>query len=86
VEGELLFWSGRTVWDQVKPVPSNGRILGRVNPGGFVAMNSWYSCPNGHRYSIGNCTRPWEERPCPVAGCNAIIGGTNHELQAGNRR
>jgi hypothetical protein len=46
----------------------------------------WYKCPNGHPYSVGNCTWPMEETRCPVPGCGKKIGGSNHKAVAGVTR
>ena len=46
----------------------------------------WYKCKNGHPYSVGNCTWPMEEARCPVPGCGARIGGSNHVAVAGEAR
>ena len=46
----------------------------------------WYRCPNGHRYTVGNCTWPMEESVCTSPGCGAVIGGRNHQPSAGNKR
>lgn len=45
-----------------------------------------YKCPNGHLYTVGACTYPMEERVCTAEGCNAKIGGTNHVVNAKNKR
>ena len=45
---------------------------------------SWYQCPNGHVYAIGDCGNPWENAKCPE--CNELIGGTQHQLNKGNVR
>jgi hypothetical protein len=45
---------------------------------------SWYQCPNGHVYAIGDCGNPWENAKCPE--CNESIGGTLHQLNEGNVR
>jgi len=42
----------------------------------------FYKCSNGHLYTIGNCTEPAVTGKCPT--CGDIIGGTNHQLAAGN--
>eukprot|EP00834_Sanchytrium_tribonematis_P004799 NODE_256_length_11672_cov_0.220168.p1 type:complete len:1180 gc:universal NODE_256_length_11672_cov_0.220168:4713-1174(-) len=42
----------------------------------------WYSCPNGHRYTIGECGMAMETSRCP--DCNAVIGGGAHTSAAGN--
>lgn len=44
----------------------------------------WYKCPNGHPYSVGNCTMPMQLARCPA--CNAPIGGANHTAVAGVTR
>ena len=41
-----------------------------------------YSCPNGHRYVIGNCGQAAVASKCNV--CDAPIGGVNHVLDATN--
>jgi hypothetical protein len=46
----------------------------------------WYKCPNGHPYSVGNCTRPMEESICTFPGCKAKIGGRDHVSAKGNVR
>jgi hypothetical protein len=45
-----------------------------------------YTCPNGHLYTVGNCTYPMEERRCTADGCNAKIGGQNHVSSGKNKR
>jgi predicted RNA-binding Zn-ribbon protein involved in translation (DUF1610 family) len=37
---------------------------------------TFYKCPNGHLYAIGECGRPMEESKCP--DCGFIIGGKDH--------
>eukprot|EP00339_Tiarina_fusa_P025284 CAMPEP_0117064642 /NCGR_PEP_ID=MMETSP0472-20121206/45158_1 /TAXON_ID=693140 ORGANISM="Tiarina fusus, Strain LIS" /NCGR_SAMPLE_ID=MMETSP0472 /ASSEMBLY_ACC=CAM_ASM_000603 /LENGTH=1533 /DNA_ID=CAMNT_0004784887 /DNA_START=231 /DNA_END=4830 /DNA_ORIENTATION=+ len=46
--------------------------------------SGWYSCPNGHKYSIGNCGMPMERSACPA--CGATIGGANHVAVRGVKR
>ena len=43
---------------------------------------SWYKCPNGHIYNIGECGGAMEESTCPE--CNARIGGSSHRLRSDN--
>ena len=38
--------------------------------------NTWYKCPKGHPYTVGECGRPMEESICPE--CNLKIGGLDH--------
>ncbi|XP_032097310.1 E3 ubiquitin-protein ligase RNF213 isoform X3 [Sapajus apella] len=42
---------------------------------------SWYTCPNGHPCSVGECGRPMEQSVC--IDCRAPIGGVNHRPQDG---
>jgi hypothetical protein len=44
----------------------------------------WYTCQNGHPFTIGECGMPMEEARCPE--CSAPIGGRNHEAVEGVRR
>ena len=44
----------------------------------------WYICPNGHKYSVGQCTMPMQKARCPA--CGAEIGGSNHTSVRGVRR
>ena len=37
---------------------------------------TWYKCPKGHPYTVGECGRPMEESICPE--CNSKIGGLDH--------
>jgi hypothetical protein len=49
-----------------------------------AAEGTWYVCPNGHPYSVGECGRPMESIPCPT--CGARIGGHDHVPDSGNVR
>ncbi|XP_020560953.1 E3 ubiquitin-protein ligase RNF213 isoform X3 [Oryzias latipes] len=44
------------------------------------ALNSmqlqWYTCPNGHPCTIGECGQPMQRSRC--VDCGAVIGGENH--------
>uniref|UniRef100_A0A914YV12 RZ-type domain-containing protein n=1 Tax=Panagrolaimus superbus TaxID=310955 RepID=A0A914YV12_9BILA len=46
------------------------------------AVTKWYKCPNGHMYGIGECGQAMVKTKCPE--CGTVIGGQNHQLQAGN--
>lgn len=56
----------------------------------FEAMRAenvtWYRCPNGHLYSIGECGGPVLRTRCSHPGCNRVIGGVSHTPAAGNTR
>ncbi|KAK7402461.1 hypothetical protein QQX98_011788 [Neonectria punicea] len=43
----------------------------------------WYTCENGHPFTINNCGMPMEEATCPE--CGACIGGQNHAAVEGVR-
>jgi len=36
----------------------------------------WYRCPNGHPYTVGECTMPMQTSRC--IQCGAVIGGRSH--------
>jgi hypothetical protein len=55
-----------------------------VNAG--ADLTSWYECPNGHKYAIGNCGWPMQKTKCPVVGCGRTIGGEQHQSAAGAKR
>ncbi|XP_021096800.1 E3 ubiquitin-protein ligase RNF213 isoform X2 [Heterocephalus glaber] len=41
----------------------------------------WYTCPNGHPCTVGECGRPVQQAVC--VDCHAQIGGLNHKPEAG---
>ncbi|KAK2555497.1 E3 ubiquitin-protein ligase rnf213-alpha [Acropora cervicornis] len=49
---------------------------------GMRETGSWYQCPKGHPYYIGDCGRPVEVKVCPE--CKVKIGGTGYNLSTGN--
>ena len=51
---------------------------------GRVQDLGWYTCPNGHRYAVGECTLPMQLAQCPE--CKAPIGGRNHDAVHGVTR
>uniref|UniRef100_A0A4W2FDE0 E3 ubiquitin-protein ligase RNF213-like n=1 Tax=Bos indicus x Bos taurus TaxID=30522 RepID=A0A4W2FDE0_BOBOX len=44
---------------------------------------TWYTCPNGHVCSVGECGKPMEQSFC--IDCRAPIGGINHKPEEGFR-
>ncbi|KAH9260003.1 hypothetical protein BASA81_001775 [Batrachochytrium salamandrivorans] len=48
---------------------------------GYVGF---WSCPQGHRYVVGECTMPMERGRCPE--CGASIGGQDHNPVKGVKR
>ncbi|KAL9574008.1 hypothetical protein ACKAV7_001784 [Fusarium commune] len=51
--------------------------------GELSGTGHWYTCPNGHPFTINNCGMAMEEAPCPE--CGARIGGRNHVSVEGVR-
>ncbi|KAI0409117.1 hypothetical protein F4802DRAFT_615645 [Xylaria palmicola] len=54
----------------------------------WLAMSSelrgtghWYTCQNGHYFTVGECGLPMEETRCPE--CGAAVGGQHHEVAQG---
>ena len=45
-------------------------------------LGSWYKCPKGHIYQIGECGGAMQEGRCPE--CGATIGGSSHRLRDDN--
>ena len=43
---------------------------------------TWYKCPNGHLYVVGECGGPMQQGRCPE--CRQQIGGMNHQPAFGN--
>ncbi|OCL03127.1 P-loop containing nucleoside triphosphate hydrolase protein, partial [Glonium stellatum] len=42
----------------------------------FTGSGHWYTCANGHPFTVGDCGMPMELAQCPW--CDARIGGSNH--------
>ena len=47
---------------------------------------TWYRCPNGHLYSVGECGGPMVTGKCSHPGCSSVVGGHAHVPAKGNRR
>jgi hypothetical protein len=56
--------------------------LGPANNRQSGMGNYWYTCPNGHIYTIGDCGGAMIEAKCPE--CGSTIGGANHRSAMGN--
>ncbi|KAK1753246.1 hypothetical protein QBC47DRAFT_54335 [Echria macrotheca] len=44
----------------------------------------WYTCQNGHPFTVGECGMPMEQAKCPE--CDAPVGGSDHIPAAGVTR
>ncbi|TVY69619.1 E3 ubiquitin-protein ligase rnf213-alpha [Fusarium oxysporum f. sp. cubense] len=54
-----------------------------ASTGELSGTGHWYTCPNGHPFTINNCGMAMEEAPCPE--CGVRIGGRNHVSVEGVR-
>jgi hypothetical protein len=50
----------------------------------FRGTGHWYTCQNGHPFTVGECGMPMEQVRCPE--CEAPIGGQHHRPAEGVRR
>ncbi|KAI0420848.1 hypothetical protein F5X98DRAFT_330813, partial [Xylaria grammica] len=50
----------------------------------FSGTGHWYTCANGHPFTIGECGMPMEQARCPE--CGASVGGQNHSAVEGVMR
>jgi len=57
-------------------------MLSDVGSGVGSFGGHWYTCPNGHVYTIGECGGANQESVCP--DCGARVGGSNHQRLPGN--
>ena len=51
--------------------------------GGWNGGGHWFTCQNGHVYTIGECGGAMQQSHCME--CGAPVGGGNHQLVAGGR-
>ncbi|KAI3325376.1 hypothetical protein HD806DRAFT_446443 [Xylariaceae sp. AK1471] len=47
----------------------------------LLGTGHWYTCQNGHPFTIGECGMPMEETSCPE--CGAPVGGQHHDIAEG---
>ncbi|KAF2813866.1 P-loop containing nucleoside triphosphate hydrolase protein [Mytilinidion resinicola] len=50
----------------------------------FSGTGHWYTCANGHPFTVGECGMPMETATCPT--CGETIGGRNHRPAEGVHR
>ncbi|RYP09993.1 hypothetical protein DL764_000922 [Monosporascus ibericus] len=50
----------------------------------FVGAGHWYTCRNGHPFTVGECGVPMEQASCPE--CGEAVGGGSHILAEGVQR
>lgn len=50
----------------------------------FLGTGHWYTCANGHPFTIGECGMPMERARCPE--CGAPVGGEHHTAVEGVNR
>lgn len=59
------------------------RMIFKTMNATFMGGGHWYTCPNGHIYTIGECGMAMQRGICPE--CQAPVGGGDHTLLADNR-
>ena len=47
----------------------------------FTGTDHWYTCLNGHPFTVGECGMPMQTSVCPQ--CGAPVGGQSHQPAAG---
>ncbi|KAI1771870.1 hypothetical protein F4818DRAFT_449770 [Hypoxylon cercidicola] len=50
----------------------------------FSGTGHWYTCENGHPFTVGECGMPMQMARCPE--CDAPVGGTDHTPAQGVQR
>ena len=50
----------------------------------FSGTGHWYTCANGHLFTVGDCGGPIETSTCPQ--CGVVIGGQHHRPADGVQR
>ncbi|KUI56519.1 Helicase required for RNAi-mediated heterochromatin assembly 1 [Cytospora mali] len=50
----------------------------------FRGTGHWYTCEQGHPFTVGECGMPMEQARCPE--CGSPVGGQNHDPAEGVRR
>ncbi|KAM6164698.1 E3 ubiquitin-protein ligase RNF213 [Rhynchocyon petersi] len=56
-------------------------LLAQARRWGGLEGVKWYTCPNDHPCSVGECGQPMQQGYCP--DCGSRIGGANHTPVAG---
>jgi hypothetical protein len=64
--------------DMVVTMPANEMKM--IAAAKIRDVTRWYTCENGHPFSIGNCGMAMQKAKCT---CGAPIGGTDHRLEHG---
>ena len=50
----------------------------------LAPLGNWYTCPNGHIFSISECGGTMQVRKCNE--CGEAIGGSSHNVPQSGRR
>ncbi|RYP53102.1 hypothetical protein DL768_001879 [Monosporascus sp. mg162] len=50
----------------------------------FLGTGHWYTCRNGHPFTVGECGMPMQQARCPE--CGEAVGGQSHMPAEGVRR
>ncbi|KAI1757927.1 hypothetical protein F4782DRAFT_475735 [Xylaria castorea] len=63
--------------------PAEMRAVYQAMAGEFSGTGHWYTCANGHPFTVGECGMPMEQARCPE--CGAPVGGAHHRAAEGVR-
>jgi hypothetical protein len=59
------------------------RAVYEAMAGEFRGTGHWYTCENGHPFTVGECGMPMEQARCPE--CGGVVGGQHHRAADGVR-
>ncbi|KAI2622163.1 hypothetical protein GGS26DRAFT_249873 [Hypomontagnella submonticulosa] len=88
----------RGMWDEIESAeamlndgvfystvsPDEMRAVYQAMASEFSGTGHWYTCENGHPFTVGECGMPMERASCPE--CGAAVGGTHHMPAQGVQR
>lgn len=60
------------------------RSVYQAMAGEFRGTGHWYTCANGHPFTVGECGMPMQQARCPE--CGAPVGGQSHRPAEGVRQ
>lgn len=76
------FLTGGTFYEAV--TSEELRAVFEAMSGEFSGTGHWYTCQNGHPFTVGECGMPMEQARC--SECGAPVGGLGHQPAVGVRR
>ena len=82
IESTTKFLTGGTFYEAV--TAEEMRAVYKALSNELRGTGHWYTCENGHPFTVGECGMPMEQARCPE--CGAPVGGLNHRPVEGVRR